>query len=57
MAPLAILCCYFVLKDGVTSDFHGTATTKAGTFIALSEALHVSPLFNHASKPNWIRKA
>jgi hypothetical protein len=44
-------CGYASLKDGLALVSDGTATAKAALFIALSEVLPKSPLFEHTSKP------
>jgi hypothetical protein len=51
MAHLEIWCGYASLKDDVAFVFDGAATTKAALFIARSEVLPKSPLFERTSKP------
>ena len=48
LARLAIWCGYGSLKDGVAFVFDGTATTKTGLFVALSEVLSKSTLFDQS---------
>jgi hypothetical protein len=51
MEHLAIWCGYAPLENGVALVFDGTATTKAAPWIALSEVLPKSLLFEHTPKP------
>jgi len=50
MAHPEIWCGYASLKDGVALVFGGTLTTRTALFIALSEVLPESRLFEHTSK-------
>jgi len=50
MAHPEIWCGYASLKDGVALAFGGTLTTRTALFIALSEVLPESRLFEHTSK-------
>jgi hypothetical protein len=47
---LAIWCGYASLKDGGALVFDGTAAAKTALFIALSEVLPRSPVFEPTSK-------
>jgi hypothetical protein len=44
------------MKKGMALAFDGTAAVNTRLFIALSEVLPQSPLFNHTAKPKGIDK-
>ena len=50
LTRLAIRCGYGFLKNGVAFVFDGTAMAKTGLFVALSEVLPKSTLFEQSSK-------
>jgi hypothetical protein len=52
MTHLEIWCGYASLKAGAALVFDGTVAAKTAPFLALSEVLPKSPLFEHTSKPN-----
>jgi hypothetical protein len=57
LARFAIWRGHGSLKDGDALVFDGTATTKAALFVALSEVLRKSSLFEQSSKQKKILKA